>query len=388
MNLCYLIGQNKITLRPEALNCMIAVLICIGLLLAVVIPVVYAERKVAAFIQDRIGPTEAGPHGILQPLLDVLKLLQKEDIIPAAADKKLFAFAPIVIFAAVLGSFAVIPLSPSIIASGAYLGVFYLLAIVSLDVIGLLMAGWGSNNKFAVLGAMRSVGQIVSYEIPAGLAVLSVVMICQSLDLQEISFQQGILMPAFAGLENETNYLFGLKALNVDVTHVGGITTWNIVRMPFLIIAFIIYFISSLAECNRAPFDIPEAESELVAGFHTEYSGFRFAAFFLAEYAMMVLVSVVAVVLFLGSWNTPFPNIGPAALADWTTGTLGSWSGNLWAIFWLLSKTFVLCTVQLWIRWTYPRMRVDQLMHLCWKVFTPITLALVLLAGLWRLWMV
>jgi NADH-quinone oxidoreductase subunit H len=367
---------------------MIAVLICIALVLAVVVPVVYAERKVAAFIQDRVGPTEAGPHGIMQPLLDVLKLLQKEDIIPAAADKKLFAYAPIVIFAAVLGGFAVIPLSPTLIGSGAYLGVFYLLAIVSLDVIGLLMAGWGSNNKFAVLGAMRSVGQIVSYEIPAGLAVLSVVMICQSLDMQEISFQQGILMPAFAGLEQETNYLFGLKALNIDVTQVGGITTWNIVRMPFLVIAFIIYFISSLAECNRAPFDIPEAESELVAGFHTEYSGFRFAAFFLAEYAMMVLVSVVAVVLFLGSWNTPFPNIGPLTLANWTTGTLGGWSGNLWAIFWLISKTFLLCTVQLWIRWTFPRMRVDQLMHLCWKVFTPITLALVLLAGLWRLWMV
>jgi NADH-quinone oxidoreductase subunit H len=375
-------------LPAEALNFMIAVLICIGLVLAVVIPVVYAERKVAAFIQDRLGPTEAGPHGILQPLLDVIKLLEKEDIIPAAADKKLFAYAPIVIFAAVLAGFAVIPLTPGIIASGAYLGVFFLLAIVSLDVIGLLMAGWGSNNKFAVLGAMRSVGQIVSYEIPAGLAVLSVVMICQSLDLQEISFQQGILMPRFAGLEKETNYLFGLKALHLDMTQVGGITTWNIVRMPFLTIAFIIYFISSLAECNRAPFDIPEAESELVAGFHTEYSGFRFAAFFLAEYAMMVLVSVVAVVLFLGSWNTPFPNIGPVALANWTTGTLGGWSANLWAMFWLLSKTFLLCYVQIWIRWTYPRMRVDQLMHLCWKVFTPITLVLVLLAGVWRLWMV
>lgn len=367
---------------------MVAVIICIALLLAVVIPVVYAERKVAAFIQDRVGPTEAGPHGILQPLLDVLKLLEKEDIIPAAADKKLFAYAPILIFAAVLGGFAVVPLSPGIIASGAYLGVFYLLAIVSLDVIGLLMAGWGSNNKFAVLGAMRSVGQIVSYEIPAGLAILSVVMICQSLDMQEISFQQGILMTQFAGLENESNYLFGLKALGIDVTGVGGITTWNIVRMPFLTIAFIIYFISSLAECNRAPFDIPEAESELVAGFHVEYSGFRFAAFFLAEYAMMVLVSAVAVVLFLGSWNTPFPNLGPVALASWTTGTLGSWSGNLWGIFWLLSKVFLLCYVQIWIRWTFPRLRVDQLMHLCWKVFTPITLVLVLIAGLWRLWMV
>ena len=367
---------------------MIAVIFCILFLLAIVVVTAYAERKVAAFIQDRLGPTEAGPHGMLQALLDVIKLLQKEDIIPAAADKKLFAYAPIVMFAAVLAGFAVIPITPSVIASGAYLGVFYLLAIISLDVIGLLMAGWGSNNKYAVLGAMRSVGQIVSYEIPAGLAILCVVMICQSLDLQEISFQQGILMRQFSGLEQETNYLFGLKALNLDVTTIGGITTWNIIRMPFLFIAFIIYFISSLAECNRAPFDIPEAESELVAGFHVEYSGFRFAALFLAEYSMMVLVSLVAVILFLGSWNTPLPNIGPVTLANWTTGTVGTWSSNLWAAFWLLAKTMLLLYTQIWIRWTYPRLRVDQLMHLCWKVFTPITLVLVLLCGLWRLWMI
>jgi len=367
---------------------MIALLLCIPFLLSMVVVTSYAERKVAAFIQDRMGPTETGPHGMFQSLMDVVKLLQKENIVPAAADKHLFKYAPIVMFAAVLAGFAVIPASPSLIASGAYLGVFYLLAIISLDIIGLLMAGWGSNNKYAVLGAMRSVGQIVSYEIPAGLAVLSVVMICQSLDLQEISFQQGILMPQFAGLEKETNYLFGLRALGLDVTNIGGITTWNIVRMPFLFIAFVIYFISSLAECNRAPFDIPEAESELVAGFHVEYSGFRFAALFLAEYSMMVLVSLVAVVLFLGSWNTPFPNIGSVTLASWTTGIVGGWSGNLWAIFWLLLKTAVLLYTQLWIRWTYPRLRVDQLMHLCWKVFTPIMLVLVLLAGVWRLWMI
>ncbi|GEO07269.1 NADH-quinone oxidoreductase subunit H [Adhaeribacter aerolatus] len=367
---------------------MLALILCIVFLLLLVIVTAYAERKVAAFIQDRVGPTETGPHGILQSVMDVVKLLQKEDIIPSAADKRLFALAPIVMFAAVLAGFAVIPITPSAIASGAYLGVFYLLAIISLDVIGLLMAGWGSNNKYAVLGAMRSVGQIVSYEIPAGLAVLSVVMICQSLDLQEISFQQGILMNQFAGLENEVNYLFGLKALDLDVTHVGGITTWNIVRMPFLFIAFIIYFISSLAECNRAPFDIPEAESELVAGFHVEYSGFRFAALFLAEYSMMVLVSLVAVVLFLGSWNTPLPNIGSVQLATWTTGTPGALTGHLWGAFWLLAKTVLLLYTQIWIRWTYPRLRVDQLMHLCWKVFTPIMLVLVLLAGLWRLWMI
>jgi NADH-quinone oxidoreductase subunit H len=158
--------------------------------------------------------------------------------------------------------------------------------------------------------------------------------------------------------------------------------------MPFLFVGFIIYFISSLAECNRAPFDIPEAESELVAGFHVEYSGFRFAALFLAEYSMMVLVSLVAVVLFLGSWNTPFPNIGSLTLATWTTGTPGNLTGHLWGAFWLLSKTVLLLYTQIWIRWTYPRLRVDQLMHLCWKVFTPITLVLVLLAGIWRLWMI
>jgi NADH-quinone oxidoreductase subunit H len=367
---------------------MLALLLCLVFLLLIVIITTYAERKVAAFIQDRLGPTESGPHGILQSVADVLKLLQKEDIIPAAADKPLFTLAPIIMFAAVLAGFAVIPITPSVIASGAYLGVFYLLAIISLDVIGLLMAGWGSNNKYAVLGAMRSVGQIVSYEIPAGLAVLCVVMISQSLDLQEISFQQGILMNQFSGLEKEANYLFGLKALNLDVTFIGGITTWNIFRMPFLFIAFIIYFISSLAECNRAPFDIPEAESELVAGFHVEYSGFRFAAMFLAEYSMMVLVSLVAVVLFLGSWNTPFPNIGPATLATWTTGTPGTWTAHLWGVVWLLSKTVILIYTQIWIRWTFPRLRVDQLMHLCWKVFTPIMLVLVLLTGLWRLWMI
>lgn len=367
---------------------MLAFVLTLMLMLLLVIVVVYAERKVAAFMQDRLGPTEAGPYGTFQPLLDVLKLLQKEDIIPTAADKKLFSVAPIIIFAAVFAGFAVIPLSPTVVASGIGIGVFYLLAIISLDVIGLLMAGWGSNNKYAMLGAMRSVAQIVSYEIPAGLALLTVVMICQSLNFQEISYQQGVLMNYFPGLENETNWLFGIKALDIDTTYVGGITTWNIFRAPLLLVSFVIYFIASLAECNRAPFDIPEAESELVAGFHVEYSGFRFAAFFLAEYAMMVLVSLVAVVLFLGSWNTPLPNIGGIYLANWTTGTIGGVSGVLWGVFWLISKTFVLAFLQLWARWTYPRLRVDQLMHLCWKVLTPIALGLVLLAGIWRLLMV
>ncbi|MCC9136161.1 NADH-quinone oxidoreductase subunit H [Pontibacter silvestris] len=367
---------------------MLAFVLTLSLMLLIVVVVVYAERKVAAFMQDRLGPTEAGPYGTLQPLLDVLKLLQKEDIIPSAADKKLFAIAPVLIFVAVFAGFAVIPLSPGLVPAGIGIGVFYFLAIVSLDVIGLLMAGWGSNNKYAMLGAMRSVAQIVSYEIPAGLAILSAVMICQSLDFQEISYQQGAIMNLFPGLEYDTNWLFGIEALGINTTAVGGITTWNIFRAPFLLVAFVVYFIASLAECNRAPFDIPEAESELVAGFHVEYSGFRFAVFFLAEYAMMVLVCLVAVILFLGSWNTPLSNIGPFKLAYLTTGTVGELSGILWGAFWLISKTLVLLFVQLWARWTYPRLRVDQLMHLCWKVLTPVALGLVLLAGIWRLLMV
>src|SRR5688572_3715809 len=363
---------------------MLALVLCLVFVISMVVVLAYAERKIAAFMQDRLGPMEAGPYGSLQSILDVVKLLHKEDIIPVAADKFLFKYAPVVIFAAVLAGFAVIPLTPAFIPSGTSLGVFYLLAILSLDVIGLLMAGWGSNNKFAVLGAMRSVAQIVSYEIPAGLAVLCVVMISQSLELQEISFQQGIL----AGQTGTSNYLFGIKALGINTSGIGGFTTWNIFRAPFLLIAFIIYFIASLAESNRAPFDIPEAESELVAGFHTEYSGFRFAALFLAGYAMMLLVCLVAVVLFLGSWNTVLPNIGAAILADWTSGTPGEISGTLWGLFWLMSKTAVLLFVQVAIRWTYPRLRVDQLMQLCWKVLTPLALGLVVLSAVWRILMV
>lgn len=367
---------------------MLAFVLTLVLLLGIVIVLAYAERKVAAFMQDRLGPTEAGPYGSLQSVLDVLKLLQKEDIVPAAADKKLFKLAPILIFAAVFAGFAVIPFAPTLVPAGIGIGVFYLLAIISLDVVGLLMAGWGSNNKYAMLGAMRSVAQIVSYEIPAGLAILSAVMICQSLDFQEISYQQGALINQFPGLEYDMNWLFGIRELGINTTSIGGITTWNIFRAPILLVSFVLYFIASLAESNRAPFDIPEAESELVAGFHVEYSGFRFAILFLAEYSMMVLVSLVAVILFLGSWNTPFPNIGPVSLAYWTSGTVGEISGILWGGFWLLSKTCVLLFLQLQIRWTYPRLRVDQLMHLCWKVLTPVALGVVLLAGIWRLLMI
>ena len=328
---------------------------------------------------------EVGKYGLVQTVADMLKLIQKEDVVPKAADRALFLIAPIIIFTAIFAGFSILPLTSDFRGSTAEVGIFFLLAIVALDVIGILMSGWGSNNKYALYGALRSVAQIISYEIPLGLSVLCVILISQSFDLQVISFQQGIWAPQ---VTNDTNYLFGISRWQIDVTAIGGLVTWNIVRVPILFFAFIIYFIASLAESNRAPFDLPEAESELIGGYHTEYSGFRWALFVLSEYAMMLLVSFLGAILFLGSWNTPLPNIGSLMLADWTTGEPGTWIGHAWSAFWLLSKTLTLITVQMWVRWTYPRLRVDQLMTLCWKYLIPASLLLVLLSAVWRLWMI
>lgn len=355
-------------------------------ILAYVVVAIYAERKIAAFIQDRLGPMEVGYYGMAQTLADLLKLLQKEDIVPSAADRKLFLLAPVVIFTAIFAGFAILPLTSGFSGSDAKVGVFYLLAVVSLDVIGILMAGWASNSKYSLFGALRSIAQIISYEIPLGLMILCVVMISQTFDLQEISYQQGIWWTEVSPRAH--NYLFGLKYLGIDTTHIGGILTWNIFRMPLFPVAFLIFFIASLAESNRAPFDLPEAESELIGGYHTEYSGFRWAIIMLSEYAMMLLVTLLAAILFLGSWNTPFPNIGSLRLAEWTSGTPGSWAAHLWGAFWLLGKAFFLIFIQMWIRWTYPRLRVDQLMTLCWKYLIPASLLLVLLSGVWRLLMI
>ena len=351
-------------------------------LLTFVVVAVYAERKIAAFIQDRLGPMEVGPYGLAQTIADLLKLIQKEDIVPRAADRTLFLVAPVVIFTSVFAGFAVLPVTSGWQGSGAEVGVFFLLAIVSLDAIGILMAGWGSNSKYALFGAIRSVAQIISYEIPLGLSVLCVIMISQTFDLQEISYQQGIWW------EGEPNYLFGIKAWGIDVSQIGGLLTWNIVRMPLFLVAFLIFFTASLAESNRAPFDLPEAESELIGGYHTEYSGFRWAMFMLSEYAMMLLVALLGAILFLGSWNTPFPNVGGVPLAEWTSGTPGTWVGHLWSGFWLFGKAFCLIFLQMWVRWTYPRLRVDQLMTLCWKYLIPLSLLLVLVSGVWRLLMI
>lgn len=335
---------------------------------------VYAERKIAGFIQDRLGPMEVGKYGVLQTVADLLKLIQKEDIVAAGADRALFKIAPFVIFVSIFAGFAVIPLAPGWSGASVSSGVFFLLAIVSLDVIGLIIAGWSSNNKYSMLGTMRSAAQLISYEVPLGLSVLVVAMANETLDLQEISVQQSIF--------NQTpQYLFGIERWGIDTAKIGGFVAWNVFRLPILFFAWIVFFIASLAECNRAPFDLPEAESELVAGYQTEYSGFRWAILMMSEYAMMLLVSILGTVLFFGGWSTPLPNIGAVELASWTSGTEGSWSAIVWGIFWLVAKSLLFVVLQIWVRWTYPRLRIDQLMNLSWKYLTPFALALVIIIG-------
>lgn len=300
---------------------------------------VWLERKISAHMQDRLGPMETGGwHGWSQTIADALKLVLKEDIIPTAADRKLFRLAPYLVFIGSLAGFAVLPFAANLIGSDLNIGVYYVIAVTSLVVIGILMAGWASNNKWALYGAMRSAAQMVSYEIPVALSLLIPVIMAGTLSMQEI-------------VQNQA----------------GGFWNWYAFRtFPFSLVAFIIYFWASLAETNRTPFDIPEAESELVAGYHVEYSGMRFAVFFLSEYGNMFVVSAIASTVFLGGWQAPFPFLqfipGP---------------------FWFIGKAAFLVLVQMWLRWTLPRLRVDQLMHVCWKIFLPFSFANLLLVGLW-----
>jgi NADH-quinone oxidoreductase subunit H len=328
--------------------------------------VVYAERKISAFMQSRLGPMEVGPYGTLQTIADLLKLLQKEDIRPAGAMPWLFKAAPVVIFLAIFTGFSVLPVGPTWAGATIHTGLFFLMAVISLDVVGILMAGWSSNNKYSTLGATRAAVQIISYEIPLALCIVAVVMHTGTLDLQRISQQQGIYA-------TEPAYLLGW-----NLTDTGGFLAWNVVQMPWLFLVWIIFFIASLAECNRAPFDLPEGESELVAGYHTEYTGFRFALIMLGEYAMMLLVSLLGAVLFFGGWNTPLPDLGPAQLAAWT-------SGPVWGTGWLVAKTLLLVLAQIWVRWTLPRVRIDQLTAISWKYLTPLALFFILLIGLTKI---
>ncbi|MDK9700739.1 MAG: NADH-quinone oxidoreductase subunit NuoH [bacterium] len=313
---------------------------------------VYLERKISAYAQDRYGPMEAGGWGFqgwAQTLADAIKLLLKEDIIPALADPKLFKLAPYIVFAGSLGVLAVIPFATTLVGSDLNIGIYYAVALSSTVVIGILMAGWASNNKWALYGAMRSAAQMISYEIPISLSLMLPVMLAGSLSFNEI-----------------------MEAQRTGFPGDGYFWNWYLFRVPpFTIIAFIIYFWASLAETNRTPFDIPESESELVAGYHTEYTGIRFAMFFLAEYANMFIVAAIASVVFLGGALAPAP-----------------WLSFIPGPAWLILKAMVIVFVQIWLRWTLPRVRVDQLMHICWKIFLPLALvnfiAIATVAAIWQ----
>lgn len=284
---------------------------------------VWLERKVAGHIQLRPGPMEVGPHGLLQTIADGIKLVGKEIIIPAKADPKLFLLAPVLVFMPVLVGFLVLPFGPEMIIRDMNIGVLLIFAFSTFTVLAILAGGWASNNKYALLGAIRSVAQNVAYEIPLLLAVMSVVLMVHSLSFSEI----------------------------VNAQH----RVWFIFLQP---VAGLIYLIAATAETNRAPFDIPEAESELIAGFHTEYSGMGFGLFFIAEYTNIFIVSAVATSLFFGGWQGPF-----------------GYNLYLPGVFWFLFKTYVLIFVIMWVRWTFPRVRFDQLMNFSWKFMIPISLA-------------
>ena len=346
---------------------------------------VYVERKLAAFIQDRLGPTEVGYKGILQPLADLLKLLHKEIIIPEGANKKLFILAPIWILITVVVGFTFFPISNAWAGAPTSIGLLYILAMLSLKTMGIFIAGWSSNNKFSRLGAFRAVFQFLAYEIPLGLSILCVVVVSRNLELYTICAQQGLPIYNIYNENVQSAYLLGIKIL--DVTNIGGMFIWNIFRMPSLLLAYVIFFITSLAVNNKIPFDLAESESELTAGYHTEYTGLYWAWFMVAEYSMLFLMSLLGIILFWGGWNSPLPNIGALKLALYTNGHPNTWMGNIWACFWLFSKTIVIVFIQIWVRWTFPRLRTDQLMKLCWLYLIPTGLVTLLATIWWQLFL-
>jgi len=387
----------------------------------------YVERKVAADIQRRVGPNQCNPSlflgvfareaaergkspkadfggkvmgallGAALPLIDLLdkigsrwvpgllifladgiKLLMKESIVPASADKPLFKIAPVIVLASAFGALAALPYSSWFYIADFNIGIFFVVAITSLETVGILMAGWASNNKWALLGGMRSAAQIVSYEIPTGLAVLTAIILAGTMSLQGMVYGQ----------------------IGVDNVHQGWFWQWSLFSSPFALILAPAYFLAALAECNRTPFDIPEAESELVAGYHTEYTGMRFAIFFMAEYAMMCVLSALAVAIFLGGWSTGIGplenlmmqyNIGdsmPGAVAGTTllaTHPVYYWWAGIVHFVAFALKSYGLVFIMMWIRWTLPRFRVDQMMSLCWTKLIPIGLFCLNGVAIWTL---
>jgi NADH-quinone oxidoreductase subunit H len=327
------------SLSPLSQDTLVSLAYILPLVVVIILSVAYltlAERKVIGAIQNRIGPNRVGPGGMLQPFADVIKLLLKQVVLPDKSDRFLFLIAPLLAIVPALASWAVVPLFPGFAIADVDAGLLFVLALTSLGVYGVIIAGWATNSKYALLGAMRSAAQIVAYEIAMGFALVGVLMASRSLNLGAI-------------VESQT----------------GGIGNWLLWPLFPL---FVVYFISGVAETNRAPFDVAEGESEIVAGFHVEYSGVAFAIFFLAEYANMILISALTAVMFLGGWESPFAGAGLGALS--TPG-----------MHWLALKVAFFLFCFLWFRATFPRYRYDQIMRLGWKVFIPVTIVWIFLEG-------
>ncbi len=334
---------------------LVKIVVILGVVIMLAAYLSFFERKILAYMQIRIGPNRVGPRGWLQPIADALKLFVKEDILPSRAEKLVYMLGPVLVTAPALVVFSVIPFGRGFTLFGAevtpYLtdvniGILLILGISSVGVYGIILGGWASNNKFSLMGGLRSAAQLVSYEVPMGFSVVTVLLLANSLSLVKI----------------------------VESQRTSGV--WYV--FPAFI-AFFIYFVCGVAETNRNPFDLPEAESELVAGFHTEYSGMKFAFYFLAEYANMVVISSVATVLFLGGWLPPFPNW---LASVWAAPVLAWIPPALWNAGWFLVKVFAFLFVYIWFRGTFPRYRFDQLMALGWKVFIPVSLVNLMAVGL------
>ncbi len=325
---------------PEVLQIIIKIVAIVVPIMLSVAYITLAERKVIGYIQVRIGPNRVGPRGFLQPIADGIKLAFKEIILPTNANKFLFVLAPILTLAPALVAWAVVPFDEGLVLANIDAGLLFALSIASVGVYGIILAGWASNSKYAFLGALRSSAQVISYGIAMGFSLVVVLMAAGSLNLSEIVLSQE-----------------------------GSILHWY--WLPLLPI-FVVYFLSGVAETNRAPFDVAEGESEIVAGFHVEYSGMTFAVFFLAEYANMILISALTAIMFLGGWLSPFQGIpGLETLFSWVPG-----------IVWFLLKVAFLLFLFLWFRATFPRYRYDQIMRLGWKIFIPVTIVWILVVGL------
>ena len=318
----------------------VKVLIVFAVTMLTVLIMIYAERRVSAFMQGRLGPNRVGPQGLLQPIADGIKFLMKEDIIPAGVDKPVYLLAPAMLLIPALMTFAVIPFGASITLFGRNIplqvadinvGILYILALTSIGVYGLVLAGWSSNSKYPLIGGLRSSAQLISYELAMGLAIVSIVLLAGSLRLNDI-------------IANQQGYIF----------------SWNICKQP---LAFLIFLIAIYAETNRLPFDLTEAEQELVGGYHTEYSSMKFAMFFMAEYANMITGAALTVTLFFGGWDVPFINESSMGIP-----------GVILSILSFAFKTAFFLFLYIWVRWTFPRFRYDQLMNIGWKVLLPLAL--------------